>query len=101
MPGLSRTIFAGTPHHITQRGNRHEDIFFIDEDREAYLTWLREYCELHNVEIVAYGLMTNHIHLVAVPTRDDDLQRVLKPLHVRDSQRVNRNKTGAFPFIAL
>lgn len=90
MPRLSRTVFAGIPHHITQRGNRREDIFFVDEDREAYLTWLREYCELYEVEILAYCLMTNHVHLVAVPARDDGLQRVLKPLHMRYAQRVNR-----------
>ena len=90
MPRLSRTVFPGIPHHITQRGNRREDIFFTDEDRVAYLSWLREYCELYNVEIVAYCVMTNHIHLVAVPATDDGLQRVLKPLHMRYAQRVNR-----------
>jgi putative transposase len=90
MPRLSRTVFAGIPHHITQRGNRREDIFFTDEDREAYLTWLHEYCETFKVEILAYCLMTNHIHLVAVPARDDGLQRVLKPLHMRYAQRINR-----------
>lgn len=90
MPRLSRTVFAGLPHHITQRGNRREDIFFTEADREAYLTWLREYCELYEVEILAYCLMTNHIHLVAIPARDDGLQRVLKPLHMRYAQRINR-----------
>jgi putative transposase len=90
MPRLSRTVFAGVPHHITQRGNRREDIFFVDEDREAYLTWLQEYSELYEVEILAYCLMTNHIHLVAVPATDDGLQRVLKPLHMRYAQRINR-----------
>ena len=34
--------------------------------------------------------MTNHIHLVAVPARDNGLQRVLKPLHMRYAQRINR-----------
>lgn len=92
MPRLSRTVFAGVPHHITQRGNRREDIFFTDEDREAYLSWLKEYCEKFGVEILAYCLMTNHIHLVAVPSTDDGLQRVLKPLHMRYAQRINRSR---------
>jgi putative transposase len=43
MPRLARSVFAGLPHHVTQRGNRREDIFFADEEREAYLSWLREY----------------------------------------------------------
>ena len=59
MPRLSRAVFAGIPHHITQRGNRREDIFFTDEDREAYLAWLWEYCDKYEVEILAYCLMTH------------------------------------------
>ncbi len=90
MPRLSRAVFAGVPHHITQRGNRREDIFFVDEDRAAYLLWLKEYCEKFEVEILAYCLMTNHIHLVAVPATDDGLHRVFKPLHMRYAQRINR-----------
>lgn len=90
MPRLSRTVFAGLPHHVTQRGNRRCDVFFTDEDRETYLSWLAEYCEAHKVEILAYCLMTNEIHLVAVPDADDGLVRVLRPLHMRYAQRVNR-----------
>ncbi|TLS72881.1 hypothetical protein FE236_13370 [Mariprofundus erugo] len=71
MPRLSRAVFAGIPHHITQRGNRRDDVFFSDEDRCAYLGWLQEYCEMHDVDVLAYCLMTNHIHLVLVPNSDD------------------------------
>lgn len=65
-------------------------MFFSDDDRRTYLTWLHEYCIAFKVELLAYCLMTNHVHLVAVPDRDDGLQRVLEPLHMRYAQRVNR-----------
>ena len=71
MPRLARPVFAGVPHHVTQRGNRRENVFFSDADREAYLEWLSEYGAKHGVEILAYCLMTNHIHVVAVPGRED------------------------------
>ena len=90
MPRLARTVCAGVPHHLTQRGNRRDDVFFTDEDRRTYLTWLRVYAEKHDVDILAYCLMTNHVHLVAVPATEDGLQRVLKPLHMRYAQRINR-----------
>lgn len=90
MPRQSRAVFSGVPHHITQRGNRREQVFFSDEDRQTYLTWLDEYCRMFEVEVRAYCLMSNHIHLVAVPSTDDGLQRVLKPLHMRYAQRINR-----------
>jgi len=75
---------------MTQWGNRREDVFFDDKDRLTYLEWLRLYCEQHDVEILAYCLMTNHVHLVAVPHTPEGLQKVLKPLHMRYAQRVNR-----------
>ena len=92
MPRVARTVFAGLPHHITQRGNRREDVFFRDEDREAYLDWLGDYCRRHEVEILAYCLMTNHIHLVAVPVHEDSLRGALKPLHMRYAQHINRQR---------
>jgi len=92
MPRLARTVCAHVPHHITQRGNRREQVFFSDDDRHAYLGWLKEYAEKHEVDILAYCLMTNHIHLVAVPKTEDALQRALKPLHMRYAQRINRTR---------
>ena len=92
MPRLSKTVFAGVPHHMTQRGNRRENVFFSEEDRSVYLGWLKTYCDKYKVEVLAYCLMTNHIHLIAVPKSEDGLQKVLKPLHMRYAQRINRNR---------
>ncbi|MDP3036499.1 MAG: transposase [Rhodocyclaceae bacterium] len=92
MPRVARTVFAGLPHHVTQRGNRREAIFFSDGDRQTYLSWLKEYADRHGVEVLAYCLMSNHVHLVAVPATDDGLMRLLKPLHMRYAQRINRER---------
>ncbi len=46
MPRTARTVFAGIPHHITQRRNRRGDVFFDEEDRSAYLEQLSGYCDL-------------------------------------------------------
>ena len=92
MPRLARPVFSGVPHHITQRGNRRENVFFSDADREAYLEWLAQYGAKHGVEVLAYCLMTNHIHVVAVPEQEDGLERVFRPLHTRYAQRINRLK---------
>ena len=76
MPRLSRAVFAGIPHHITQRGNRREDVFFTKEDRTVYLEWLNDYCGKYQVESLAYCLVTNQIHLVAVPEKEEGLHNV-------------------------
>jgi len=80
------------PHHITQRGNRREQVFFTDDDRHTYLGWLKDYAEKYGVEILAYCLMTNHIHLIVVPATEDGLQQMLKPLHMRYAQWINRTR---------
>ena len=67
-------------------------MFFTDDDRHTYLTWLKDYAEKYGVDVLAYCLMTNHIHLIAVPASEDGLQKMLKPLHMRYAQRVNRSQ---------
>jgi hypothetical protein len=37
MARLARIVVPGLPHHVTQRGNRREAIFFEDGDHEVYL----------------------------------------------------------------
>ena len=90
MPRVARSVFPGVPHHVTQRGNRREDVFFSDGDRATYLGWLAHLCARFRVEILAYCLMTNHVHLVAVPTSENALEKVFRPLHTRYAQRINR-----------
>jgi len=53
------------------------------DDHHAYLNWLEKYSEEHQVDVLTYCLMANHIHLVVVPTTEDGLNRVLKPLHMQ------------------
>lgn len=92
MPRLARSVCPRVPHHVTQRGNRREDVFFSNADRAAYVKGLAEYTQKHQVEVLAYCLMANPIHLVVVPSGEEALHRVLKPLHMRYAQRINRRK---------
>ena len=80
----------GVPHHITQRGNNRQDVFLVDEDRRFYLDTLAEDCRRCGVGVLGYCLMTNHVHLVAVPERADSFARALRRSHSRYAQRFNR-----------
>jgi putative transposase len=90
MPRVARNVFPHIPHHITQRGNRREDVFFHDDDKQFYLEMLFDYCEKHQVTLLSYCLMDNHIHLILTPETADGLQKVLKPLHMRYAQYINK-----------
>lgn len=89
MARLARLVIPGRPHHVVQRGNRRLDVFFNEEDRMAYLTLLQAACQRSGVQIWAYCLMRNHVHLIAVPEREDSLARCFSDAHVRYTRRVN------------
>ncbi len=44
MARFARIVIPDMPHHVTQRGNRRQEVFFSDEDREEYLRYVREAC---------------------------------------------------------
>jgi len=92
VPRMPRVVVPGVPHHITQRGNRRENIFFVRSDYRRYLRLLGEYATRHGLDILAYCLMPNHVHLVAVPAEVGSLAAVLKPVHLRYAQHVNRSQ---------
>jgi len=86
---MARVVVPGVPHHVTQRGDRRENVFLVRGDYHRYLNLLKEYSIPHGLEVVAYCLMPNHVHLVAIPHRADSLATVLKPVHLRLAQYVN------------
>jgi putative transposase len=67
MARLARVVAAGLPHHVTQRGNRRQQVFFGNDDFEAYRTLLAEGCRAAGVAVWAYCPMPNHVHLILVP----------------------------------
>lgn len=73
----------GVPHHVTQRGNARQVILATDADRITYLELLREYSQLHELSLLGYCLMSNHVHLIAVPQTAESLSHSLKQTHGR------------------
>jgi putative transposase len=90
MPRLARLVVPGLPHHLTQRGNRRQPVFFTEQDRQTYLHELLVQTRQHGVAIWAYCLMTNHVHLVAVPAHPESLARAVGEAHRRYTAQVNR-----------
>lgn len=81
MSRVARIVVPGFPHHVTQRGNRRADVFEVDADYEAYLRFLNEYADRRGLAVWAYCLMTNHVHLVVVPEREESLGQALRDAH--------------------
>ena len=89
MARIARAVAPGIPHHITQRGNRRQQTFFNDDDYHAYLALLTEWCGKYHVDIWAYCLMPNHVHLIAVPKTKDGLNLAIGEAHRRYTRRIN------------
>ena len=90
MPRIARVIAPGHPHHITQRGNNRATVFFDDEDRQTYLKLLAGYAQKHGMQIWAYCLMDNHVHLLAVPETETALARGVGLTNQVYTQYLNR-----------
>ena len=67
-------------------------MFFADSDCETYKTLMRDWCARAGVEIWAYCLMTNHVHLVAVPESEAALARAIGEAHRRYTAEINRRE---------
>ncbi len=89
MARLARLVVPGLPHHVTQRGNGRAQVFFCDSDYALYQALLAESCRAAGVEIWAWVLMPNHVHLILVPSDPDGLRRVLAPVHRRYAGHVH------------
>jgi len=92
MPRFARVVVPGCPHHITHRGNRRDDVFFSDTDREEYLEILLDSTRHYGVEVWGYCLMTTHVHLVAVPEREESLGLAIGRAHMKYARRANRRQ---------
>ncbi len=86
---MARVVMPGVPLHITQRGIRRFDVFRDEADRHTYIKVLGESCRSFDLQISAYCLMSNHIHLVAIPGRPDSLWRTLHRCHGLYATRFN------------
>ena len=89
MARLARVVAPGLPHHVTQRGNRRQQTFFCQEDYDCYVQLMAQFCLAERVEIWAYCLMLNHVHLIAVPQAADGLRRAIGEAHRRYTRMVN------------
>ena len=98
MARLARVVIPGCPHHVTQRGNGGARTFFGDPDYALYRDLLATHCHEAKVEVWAWCLMPNHVHLILVPSDPDGLRRALARVHRRYAGiiQARRKRSGHF-----
>ena len=96
MARIARIVIEEFPHHIVQRGNNRSKVFFAQQTRQKYLELLRQYAQDWNVSILAYCLMTNHIHLLVKPHQTVALYKMMQGVSQAYSKYINKKyrRTG-------
>lgn len=89
MARIARVVIPGIPHHIIQRGNRRQTVFFNNEDKQTYLEYLNIYAKPAGISFFGYCLMNNHVHLLVVPKTKESLAIGLAEAHRRYSRMIN------------
>ncbi len=89
MARTARVVAEGYPHHIVQRGNRRQQVFFSDHDRLEYLRLLKDQSEVYGLKIWAYCLMDNHVHLIVVPEQRESLAKAIGEAHKRYTRMIH------------
>jgi putative transposase len=90
MPRTARICAPGLLYHLTHRGNRGDAVFGDRADRESYLWRLAKYAARHAMEVWAYCLMTNHVHLLVRGLGRHSLARAIGQAHGLHARWMNR-----------
>ncbi len=85
-------VVPGHAHHITHRGNRRAEVFVTKADRDLYKAILTDYGARAGLEVWAYCLMSNHVHLLVVPRREDSLAKGVGLAHRHYAVTLNRRE---------
>jgi putative transposase len=98
MARKARAVAVDTPHHVTQRGNGRQNVFFTNRDREVYLDAFFGHAARYCLRVWGYCLMSNHVHFVVVPERERGLARVFGSTHSDYARYANvlRRSCGHF-----
>jgi len=92
MGRYARQAVADIPYHIINRGNNRQAIFFADDDYLFFMDCLEVAKEKYPCMIYSFVLMTNHVHLLLMPTDvSENLACFMKNVTQRYGQYVNKH----------
>lgn len=90
MPRSIRIMAPGEFFHVCHKGNYGQPIFSDDYDYIYYLKLLEKYKYMYGLDVFAYCLMSNHVHLVVRPTQDDSMVMAIGRTHQRYAVYFNK-----------
>ncbi len=89
MPRRPRYSPTGMTQHVIHRGANFRSCFLDENDYYHYLLLLKNYSIAHQVQIHAWVLLHNHLHLLATPLVDKGLSRMMQSIAQQYAQYFN------------
>jgi putative transposase len=89
MARIAAVVVPSVPHHVTQRGNRRQEVFFKADDYRWYRRLIGAAARRAGTAIWAYCLMPNHVHLIVTPADEDGLRATFAEAHRRYTGNIN------------
>ncbi|TRW50168.1 transposase [Aliidiomarina halalkaliphila] len=85
-----RYCVVGTPHHVYQRGVDRKEIFFSKDLRRTYLRLMEKYAKEACVQVHAYVLMGNHVHILLTAMKENGISMFMQNLNSVFVSKVNK-----------
>jgi putative transposase len=89
MARIAGVVVPDLPHHVTQRDNRREPVFFAADDYRLYRRLVAAAARRAGADVRAYCLMPNHVHLIVIPADADGLRATFAEAHRRYTGAIN------------
>lgn len=93
MARIARQVAPGHAHHVTQQGSGSRPVFPSDAAKNLYLELLEETAAEHGVDVLAWCLLSDRVHLVLRPHDKDGLAMTLRRTHSAYGRALNA-RTG-------
>lgn len=96
MPRIGRVILPQYPHHVVQPGHNKQVVFADSRGYKRFLATLADFKVTLGIKVYELCLMTNHVHLLLVPSDATGLIKLMKRLSGRQTRYFNRleRRTG-------
>jgi REP element-mobilizing transposase RayT len=91
MPRQARIQSPTNYYHVMVRGNNRESIFSKDEQKRFFLDSLKKQEEDQFIDIVAYCLMDNHIHII-IESDPVNLAKAIKSTNTKYAMNFNQQR---------
>ncbi len=98
MPRANRYILPGYVYHLTHRCHNREFLLRCRLDRVEYCSRLRDAVRKHHISLFAFCITCNHVHLLGMCDRINDISGFMKQLEGEFAEyyNVRKHRSGAF-----